>query len=99
MILIGGRPFMALVKDEGREVLFLASEDVADLDAEADDISLVEYFSRFVPHAMALRYVFGDHSWRPCQHHASVIIDDPLLRQNYGFLNFESLHRLTYKTW
>ena len=95
MILIGGRPFMALVKDEGSEVLFLASEDVADLDAEADDISLVEYFSRFVPHAMALRYVFGDHSWRPCQHHASVIIDDPLLRQNYGYLNFESLHRLT----
>ena len=91
MILIGGRPFMALVKDEGSEVLFLASEDVADLDAEADDISLVAYFSRFVPHAMALRHVFVDDCWRPHQHHASIIIDDPLLRRNYGFLNFEYL--------
>lgn len=95
MIMIGGRPFMALVKDVDNEVLFLACEDVADLDAEADDASLIQYFSRFVPHAMALRYIFSQESWRPCQHHATIIIDDPLLRKTYGFLNFESLHRLT----
>lgn len=47
-----------------------------------------------MPHAMALRYATGDECWRPCKAHASIIIDDPLLRKSYGFLNFESLLRL-----
>ena len=94
LISIGGRPFMAAVKLEGAEILFVASEDVADLNAEVGDAPLAEYFSRFVPHAMALRYVAGDECWRPCKAHASIIIDDPLLRKSYGFLNFESLLRL-----
>ena len=95
LISIGDRPFLALVKDVGTEVLFLASEDVAELNTEVGDGPLVEYFSRFVTYAMALRYVAGDECWRPCEQHASVIIDDPLLRPNYGFLNFEKLLDLT----
>jgi hypothetical protein len=91
LISIDGHPFMVLVKDVGTEVLFLASEDVVELNTEVDDRSLAEYFSRFVTYAMALRYVAGDECWRPCEQYASVIIDDPLLRPNYGFLNFENL--------
>jgi hypothetical protein len=91
LILIGGRPFMAAVKLEGAEILFVASEDVADLSADVGAAPLAEYFSRLVPHAMALRYTAGDECWRPCMAHASIIIDDPLLRKTYGFLNFESL--------
>ena len=94
LISIGGRPFMAAVRLEGAELLFVASEDVADLNAEVGDAPLAEYFSRLVPHAMALRYAAGDKCWRPCKAHASIIIDDPLLRKSYGFLNFESLLRL-----
>lgn len=94
LISIGGRPFMAAVRLEGAEVLFVASEDVADVNAEVGDAPLAEYFSRLVPHAMALRYAAGDECWRPCKAHASIIIDDPLLRKSYGFLNFESLLRL-----
>jgi hypothetical protein len=95
LISIGGRPFMALMKRVNTEILFLASENTADLNDEVGNAPLSEYFSRFVPHAMALRYIFGEQSWQPCEHHASIIIDDPLLRENYGFLNFESLLRLT----
>jgi hypothetical protein len=94
LISIAGRPFMAAVRLEGAELLFVASEDVADLNAEVGDAPLAEYFSRLVPHAMALRYAAGDECWRPCKAHASIIIDDPLLRKSYGFLNFESLLRL-----
>ncbi len=43
---------------------------------------------------MALRHMFGEECWRPCEQHASVIIDDPLLRPTYGFLNFERLLEL-----
>jgi hypothetical protein len=94
LISIGDRPFMAAVRLEAVEVLFVASEDIADLNAEAGDAPLVEYFSRLVPHAIALRYAAGDECWRPSKARASIIIDDPLLRRTYGFLNFESLLRL-----
>ena len=94
LISIDGRPFMAAVRLKGTEILFVASEDVADLNAEVGDAPLAEYFSRLVPHAMALRYAASDECWRPCKVHASIIIDDPLLRRSYGFLNFESLLRL-----
>jgi hypothetical protein len=40
---------------------------------------------------MALRYVAGDECWRPSKAYASIMIDDPLLRKRYGFLNFEFL--------
>jgi len=94
LISIGGRPFMAKVKLDAAEILFVASEDVADLKAEVGNAPLAEYFSRLVPHAMALRYAAGNECWRPSKAHASIIIDDPLLRKSYGFLNFEFLLRL-----
>jgi hypothetical protein len=94
LISIGGRPFMAAVRQEGTEILFLASEDVADLNSAVGDAPLAEYFSQLVPHAMALRYAAGDECWRPSKAHASIVIDDPILRERYGFLKFESLLRL-----
>ena len=94
LISIGGRPFMAAVKTEGAEILFVGSEDVAELNAEVGDAPLAEYFSRLVPQAMALRYTAGDECWRPSKGYASIIIDDPLLRKSYGFLNFDSLLHL-----
>jgi hypothetical protein len=94
LISVSGKPFMAAVKLENAELLFIASEDVADLDAEVGDAPLTEYFSKFVPHAMALRYVASEECWRPSEAHASIVIDDPLLRRSYGFLNFDFLLRL-----
>ncbi len=93
LISIGDRPFMAAVARQGSEVLFLAAGDVADLDTEARDLPSAEYFSRLLPQAMALRHVSGE-GWRSERACASIVIDDPLLRKNYGFLNYESLLRL-----
>jgi hypothetical protein len=105
LISIGGQPFMAVVRMEGTEILFVASEDVADLNSEVGgsgcppgaDAPLAEYFSRLVPHVMALRYAAGDECWRPGKAHAAIIIDDPLLRKSYGFLKFDSLLRLAHQ--
>jgi hypothetical protein len=94
LICIGGRPLMAAVKRDEAEVLFLASEDTADVNAEVHGAPLSDNFSRLMPHAMALRHIFGEECWHPCEPYASVIIDDPLLRRDYGYLNFESLLRL-----
>ena len=94
LISICGRPFMASVRLEGTEIMFVASEDVADLNSEVGDAPMADYFSRLVPHAMALRYAAGDDCWRPYKAHASIIVDDPLLRRNYGFLDFALLLQL-----
>jgi hypothetical protein len=91
LISLGGLPFMTEVKWENTKILFLAGQDIAELNAEVGDNPLAEYFSRLLPHAMALRYIFGEESWRPYSQQASVIIDDPPLRRNYGFLNFDAL--------
>jgi hypothetical protein len=93
LISIDGRPFVALVKGDRAATVLIAGEDVADLDMAIGSTPLGEYFSRFVPYAMALRYLAGDACWRPVEAHAAVIIDDPLLQTTYGFLNFESLRR------
>jgi hypothetical protein len=97
LICIGGHPLMAAVKRDKTEILFLASEDTADINTEIGYAPLSDYFSRIIPHAMALRQIFGEECWRPDEPHASIIIDDPLLQRHYGCLNFEFLLRLTQK--
>jgi hypothetical protein len=91
LICIGGHPHMAVVKRDKTEILFVASEDTVDVNAEISGEPMCDYFSRLMPYAMALRHIFGEECWRPSKAHASIIIDDPLLRRDYGYLNFESL--------
>jgi hypothetical protein len=93
LISIDGRPFAARLRSNQSTMVLVAGQEIADLDTAVGDLPLGEYFSRFVPYAMALRCLAGDKCWRPLQAHAAVIIDDPLLRTTYGFLNFKSLCR------
>ncbi len=94
LITLDGDAYFAAVRLENTEIFLVGSEDVVDLDAKANEGWLRESFSRFVPHAMALRKIFGEKCWRPAQSHACLIIDDPLLRATYGFLTFEKLLQL-----
>ena len=51
---------MAVLKQQNAEMFFLAGADILDMDAEVGDVPLSDYFSRFVPYAMALRHIFGE---------------------------------------
>ena len=93
-IAIGGRPFFASATRGRANVFFLASAGLADLDANIDGKAVVEYFSPLVPLAMFIRHILGQRAWLPHEKHATLIIDDPLLRKEYGFLNYERLLRL-----
>src|SRR5246127_3136909 len=56
LITIGGETFMATVQRKGTEIIVIGSRQVANLDAElSDNVTVVDYFSRLLPHAMALR--------------------------------------------
>jgi hypothetical protein len=94
IISIGSGVTLATMKRGNTRLVFVGGEDVADLNDEVGDAPVSSYFLRYLPQAMALRHIFGEESWHPEEHYASVIVDDPLLRPNYGFLNFEKLFDL-----
>lgn len=100
LISIGGAPMMATLPFGSAVLTLLACNEVIDPAAETGPIPLPQYFSRFVPHVMALRVMAGPHCWLPVQPYASVVIDDPDLHQRYGFLRYssllEQLHRLPF---
>ncbi len=94
LIAIGGRPLMATLSSGGTQLILIAGEQVADIDQSLDCARLPDQFSRFMPHAMALRAMAGEAAWRPSGAFAALIVDDPALAMRYGFLDFEKLVRM-----
>jgi len=73
-------------------VFMLACGDIADLDAQIDDkLRPIDWFSRIVPASMFIRHVFGRRCWHRSRPSATFVIDDPLLTESYGFLNYRRL--------
>lgn len=97
LITIDDRPFFATTQSEKATVFFLGGTEIADIDALWNGKSLTESFSGLLPPAMALRSIFGSECWCPNRNYATLLIDDPLLRQNYGFLNYQRALRLMDK--
>jgi len=93
-ISIGNKPFLVLTRLGETEIVFLASASTIDVDEEVGNTPVVKFFSKLVPLAMALRYLFGEKCWHSGEHFASFIVDDPLLRPKYGFLDFEALRSM-----
>jgi hypothetical protein len=96
LVAIDGAPhFIRLQRDQCR-LHILASGDIVDLDQTIDENwSYKTHFSQFVPLLMFIRHVFGDRCWRGNRPFASFIIDDPLLRPQYGFLDYRMLLQAT----
>jgi hypothetical protein len=50
-----------------------------------------EAVDQFVPAVVFLRFAFGAYCWHSPHSAAAIVIDDPLLRKNYGFIDFARL--------
>jgi hypothetical protein len=94
LVTIGTKPILAHVSTQRAEVLFLASRQLADLDAAQTDFNNLKSFSRLVLPIMLLRGAFERECWRPTAQHATLSIDDPLLQQRYGYLKYSKLLEL-----
>jgi hypothetical protein len=92
MIEAGKSPFLVRI-DHGRTIVFLAgSNELADLDElTRGDVGLLPWFSRVAPLVMVLRGVLGDRTWHADRPRACFIVDDPLLRPRYGFMEYAKL--------
>ncbi len=92
LIRAGGQPFFVRV-NYGRSVVFFAAcAELGNLDDRLPSkISLLPWFSRLVPLIMFLRSALGNRLWHADRSQACFIIDDPLLKPTYGFLEYSKL--------
>ncbi len=73
------------------EVFLLAGEGVVDIDAPlARGEGLEAHYDGVIPLLAVLRYCFGEACWHGPQGTAHLIIDDPLLTERYGFLDYRA---------
>lgn len=92
LISIDGDPYFVKIKENECELFLIANNRIVDIDKKVgEDFNIRNYFSQIVPIIMFIKYVFGDMCWHNDRHQACFIIDDPLLKMNYGFLNYRKL--------
>lgn len=76
----------------GTHMVLSGAADMADLNSPVEkDSSLLERFETFVPVMMFIRKHFGARCWNSEKTRGCVLIDDPLLRPNYGYVHFGKL--------
>lgn len=102
-IQIGSHPFFVEIKNRRCRIFLLACSMVADIDDPlSPEDSIRQCFSHLVPGISFLRYVFGPRCWHSPERLGCFIIDDPLLRKQYGFLEFgplsEEMERSRFST-
>src|SRR5437867_5088851 len=92
LIRIGQEPFLVRATYQGCSLLLSACLDTADLDGPvATGESIIRYFSRVSPLMMFVRHAQSDGLWHTDTPSACFIVDDPLLKRRYGFLDYEKL--------
>jgi glycosyltransferase involved in cell wall biosynthesis len=92
IIRAGDDPFFVRSDNGGSQLFFLACSKLIDLDEKVrDEDRVLSWFSRLVPLMMFLRRALGNRVWHNDHPRACFIIDDPLLTNCYGFLDYRRL--------
>jgi hypothetical protein len=83
-------------RHDGASIFFCATSRVVDIDSPVSRgfYDVKEHFCSAVSLVMFIKFVFRDVAWRPQELSACLIIDDPLLKLNYGFCDFSKLRDL-----
>ncbi len=85
-------------KEKNCKMFLVANSKIINIDTYLEKTdNLKNYFSQFAPIMMFLRYVFKKECWHNDNLYANFIIDDALLKKNYGFLNYKKLLKSMYE--
>jgi hypothetical protein len=74
-----------------QKVFLLCKAHPAGDSVEESPESIETAFAEIAPVMMFIRYSAGERSWHAVSHYANLIIDDPWLREPYGYLNYKGL--------
>ena len=91
LISINSEPLFSLKQMGNCRVFFLSTGIVDIQQAIPEQLVGSDYFIQVVPISMFLRYISPGCFNGDGNRYACLIIDDPLLRTNYGFLNYYKL--------
>lgn len=92
LITIRNKPFVISLNRGSCRMFLVAGKAVADIDAEFDPSQPLErLFSRLAPFMLFLRDVFQEMCWHAPKSFAALTIDDPLLKNKYGWLDYTRL--------
>src|SRR5260370_4503437 len=69
---------------------------IVDIDAElaAGNFDVRDHIRSAVPVVLYIKWAFAETCWNAPEANACLVIDDPLLKPSYGFLNFQELLHL-----
>jgi hypothetical protein len=92
IIRAGDKPFFVSRNNGEIQLFFSACGELADLEEKVPPgVGVLSWFPRLVPLMMFLRGALGDRVWHNEHPRACFIIDDPLLKNPYGFLDYKRL--------
>jgi len=92
IIRAGDKPFFIRSDHDGAQLFVVACGELADLDEKVRrDASVLQWFSGLVPLMMFFRRALGNRVWHNDNPRACFIIDDPILTNSYGFLEYRRL--------
>ena len=92
IMITNGQPAFIRLALPSVEMFLLAGAGVPDIDEPLSPGSGLEaYYDRLIPILIFLRHSFGKTCWHGPVSTARFIIDDPLLTEKYGFLNYRAL--------
>jgi hypothetical protein len=96
IVSVDGLPAFFRVRYHGVAAYICASTAVVDIDAPVGHnyYDIKAHFLSAVPLVMFIAWAFRDVMWRPYELGACLIIDDPLLKRQYGFCDFPHLRDL-----
>ena len=88
-------PFFVRMDVRVCRLLLLACQQMPDLDSPVPAArSILQFFPALVPVVMFLHASSKDEFWHNDKPGACFILDDPLLKRRYGFLNYQKLLEL-----
>jgi hypothetical protein len=92
LVTLDGEPFFIRIAVGKGEVFLAGCSRIANVDEHVTQgNSLLPYFTSLIPLMMVLRHVYQAESWHNSTPRACFIIDDPLLRKSYGFIDYKKI--------
>ena len=81
------------IEYENVPVFMCGAKSIVDMDCELADgiFDVRNHLVQAVPIVLYIRWAFANTSWVAPEHNACLIIDDPLLKPTYGFVEFREL--------
>lgn len=83
--------FIQTVLDQRKVFLGSKMPSPQDTSGDGNTVNVMDAFATVAPAMMFIKYCAGERGWHALHHYANLTIDDPWLREPYGYLDYRGL--------